>query len=372
MIDNERLDLDSASSAYRRRRCRGSANLVRALRQAGQLREERNPDAESGTRVHQAWCGQKAELSPRETDTLESLKRMEAMLVTDWAAGQGYVLLGREQRLWLHQALEPVHSGAFDVAYGTLDRILIIDGKTLFGEVTPAEENDQLRELVGLARANFRRCTQFTVAILQPWVSSRPSIAVYDEAEAELALRELRATIRDCADPDAPRLAGVWCDKCPAFTFCDEPKRLTARTKDLAKQIAEGNFALPLGTKGAQLLDAIKLAQDWLDAIWKRYKTIVAEQPDAIPGWYLKDGRKVRKIADLSKALAIAEGFMTREEFFKAANVSVTALEELCKKPSGLRGRALSDYFNQKFADVIEVSHAEPVLAPEKQRTLAP
>lgn len=368
---DERLGLESASSAYRRRRCAGSANLVRALTQAGKLPLAPSADALSGTRVHQAWCGLKVpELAPREAETLSSLQRMESMLVTDWAAGAEVALIGREQRLWLHEGLEPVHSGAFDVAYGTVGkpaRMLIIDGKTLFGEVTPAEENDQLRELVGLARANFSRCQEFTVAILQPWVSARPSVAFYDATEAELALRELRRTIKDNADPDAPRTAGVWCSKCPAFEFCDQSRALSVRTSDLAKAINDGSLALPSGPEAAQLLEATKVAQKYLEAITERYKALLASDPLLVPGWGLRHGR-VREITDVAKAAQIAPEFMSLDEFNSALSVSVSALQELCAQGSGLRGRALEDLFNRRFAPVIRYKPTGPMLVRTKEK----
>ena len=56
MSDTERLGKQSASTAYRRRRCSGSVNLIRELRAAGKLTETPpSPDAQSGTRVHAAW-----------------------------------------------------------------------------------------------------------------------------------------------------------------------------------------------------------------------------------------------------------------------------------------------------------------------------
>lgn len=377
IYDTERLDLESASSGYRRRKCTGSANLVRALREAGKLSQTPSKDAITGNRVHGAWCGQEvADLNPRESETVESLKRMESMLVTDWSRGELVVCLGREVRLWLHEGLDPVHSGAFDVAYSTMSartlepdkRMLIIDGKSLFGEVSPAEENDQLRELVGLARANFSRCNEFTVAILQPWVSQRPSVALYDATEAELALRELRRTISDNADPNAPRTAGVWCDKCPAFELCDTVRMSAARTWDVAKAVADGFFTLPVGESGAKLLDAAKVAKKYLEKVEECYKAILAADPEAVPGWHLRDGAKVRVINDIDAAAQIAPEFMSREEFYSTVTVNVGDLQELCASESGLRGRALEDLFNQRFARVIRYKQNAPSLVRDKPK----
>jgi hypothetical protein len=377
MNDPERLDLDSVSSGYRRRHCTGSSNLIRALRAAGKLPPELpDPDAESGDRIHRAWCGETIQLDGRETEILDKLRRLEHLVVTDWARGEQCVCLGREQRLWLHERLEPVHSGQFDVAYGTVQlrperpRILIIDGKTGFKKVAPADTNDQLRELVGLARANFSQCREFSVSILQPFFErTGTTVAVYDEPEAELCLRQLRATIADCADPDAPRIAGAWCDHCPAVTVCVEARASAGRTYDLAKRIEAGELELPIGASGTRLLDAIKAATSAMEAIRKRYKLLLADNPDAAPGWRLKDGKKVRQITDTLAAYTIAKDFMSVDDFFGATKVSITELRDACAKASGSRGRALDDFFNNRFEPVLAWQQHEPELAREPDET---
>lgn len=371
-IDLERLGRESASSGYRRRRCPGSANLVRALRENGSLpAPEPDPDAQSGIKVHQAWCGEEVDLTPRERDTLLTLQRLEKLVVTDWAGRDEFTLLGREVRLWLHEGLEPIHSGQFDVAYGTLktNRMLIIDGKTLFGEVAPAETNDQLRELVALARFNYPAATEFTVVILQPWVTHRPSIATYDAAEAELALRLLRLTIADNADPDAPRTPGPWCKYCPALTRCEEARAHLGQTYNLAKRITEGQFALPIGSEGARMLASIETAQTVLKALKASYKALITHEPDAVPGWYLKEGKWVREIDNIAKAYEIASELgISLAEFISAAKLSLGTLSAIVGGVLHLNGKALEECFNQLFSEVISYHQNAPELVSETPR----
>ena len=311
-------------------------------------------------------------LSPMQAQTLTSLLAMEALLVADWAGHEQYTLLGREQRIWLHEHLDPIASGQFDVAYGTLEthRMLIIDGKTLFNEVPPAETNDQLRELVALARHNYPACLEFTVAILQPWVSQKPSIALYDQFEAELALRLLKQTILDAADPDAPRTPGAWCTHCPALTNCEEAKQSLARTSNLAQRIGTGEFALPIGEAGADLLENMELAETALKALRKSYKAILLEDPAAIPGWYMKEGKKVRQISDIQKAYEIASqsADLPLEEFLKSVTVNITALEALVNDVTKFKGRHAADFFNETFGSVINFKQYSPELARESER----
>jgi len=374
-MDPERLELPSASSAYRRRRCPGSVNLVRELRKAAKLlATPDDPYAQSGTAVHNAWCdsSHNGELSSMQRDTLASLLRMEGLLVADWAGNDPYTLLGREVRLWLHQGLEPIHSGQFDVAYGTIStgRMLILDAKTLFGEVSPAQSNDQLRELVALAAFNYPAAKEFTVAILQPWVSSRPSVAVYDQRQAELALAMLRTSIEDANDPDAPRIPGPWCSKCPAIAQCEEAKQQALVTTSLAKRIEKGEYVLPIGPKGAEVLEFLAAAEPLLEALRERYKALLLQEPDAVPGWYMKEGKKVREITDIQAAYALASQYISLEQFLGAASLKVTPLQEafgLASNPK-LTGRNLEQQFNQAFEKVISFKQYRPELTRISER----
>ena len=379
MTDTERLDLASATSANRRRRCSGSVNLVNELRRQGKLKVlPADADAQSGTRVHQAWCENNSDdgrligaLTNTETKTLANLQIMEDKLVTQWAGSDQYVLLGREQRLWMHEGFDPIHSGQFDVAYGTIatKRMLILDGKTLFGEVSPAETNDQLRELVALAHLNYPQALEFTVAILQPWFCREPSVAVYDKAEAELALRLVRATIADCADPDAPRTPGPWCRHCPAIHHCEEARTLVGSTYRLAKRIEAGEYTLPVGEQGSRFLDSVKTAETILEALKKAYREILIRDPQALPGWYMKEGKKVREISDVLKAWELASEFMSLEQFIAATKVSVKELEnQFGQAAPELRGMNKVFRFNQIFDEVITLKENAPELTRESAR----
>ena len=72
---------------------------------------------------------------------------------------------------------------------------------------------------------------------------------------------------------------------------------------------------------------------------------------------------------DIDAAAAIAPEFMSRQEFYSAVSVNVAALEQLCAGASGLRGRALEDLFNQRFARVISYKQNAPRLVRDKPKT---
>jgi hypothetical protein len=368
-FDNERLDLPSASSAYRRRRCVGSQNLINELRTQGLLAKiPPSQDAQSGTLVHRAWAGERTlSLSRVQIQTLAQLDRLQKMLLADWSGADPVFLLGREERLWLRQGIEPLHSGQYDAAYFSANgtRALILDAKTLYGEIEPADHNDQLRELVALFRFNYPSLEQFRVAILSPNLAERCTLADYDQYEAELALRLLRLSLSDSSLPGAPRTPGPYCTTCPARLNCAETRSLIGTTYSLAKRIQEGEFTLPLGEKGARFIENIKTARALLKTYEGAYKEAIQSDPNCVPGWHLKNGNKVREIFDPLKAWELASQLgLSTQEFLACAEMPVGKLQDGVGTALSLSGRELTRCFNDTFEPVIALRQNAPSLAP--------
>ena len=375
MTDPERLDLPSASNADRRN-CAGSENLIRELRARNLLTEiPPNQDAIDGTNIHGAWAdpAQADKLGPAQAETLADIVRLEALILTDWASGEPYNLLGREVRLWLRNGLDPVHSGQYDAAYITPDwrRALILDAKTLYGDVEPAAHNAQLRELVALFRYNYPHIKHFTVAILAPNKPERMSIGTYDEPEAEVALRVLRLNLEAMADPLAPRIPGRWCKYCPARLGCEEVRLLIPATVEtLGERIERGEYQLPLGQAGAHLLERIKTTKAVIKSMEEAYKAELARDPNCLPGWHLRNGKKIRLISEVQKAFdAWATYRLEIADFLSATDLSISRLEERFGAAAGLRGRKLSERFNEAFAPLISFRQFAPELERDRQVT---
>jgi len=371
MQDLERLDLSSASSAYRRRRCTGSENLIAELRSRGLLKEiAPSQDALSGTAVHAAWSGVGVELSPSQEKTLIELKRLEAMVLADWSGGEPFILLGREERLWLRQGIEPVHSGQYDVCYVSSDyrRALMLDAKTLYGEIDPAEHNDQLRELVALFRFNYPALEHYTVAILAPNQPERISSATYDQLEAELALRLLRLSLFESADPGAPRTPGAHCGHCPARLQCEEARSLIGHPYSVKARIDAGGFVLPLGEKGARLLEEIKTAKTVLADLEEAYKAELKTDPDCLPGWQLSNGRKLRWIPEVEKALeAWSSHRYAMSDFLSCTDLVLHRLEEKLAAQSGKVGKGLANHFNDIFGPLVMTRMSQPSIVRSRK-----
>lgn len=368
ITDPDRLDLPSASSAARRRKCTGSENLIAELRQAGTLEViPPGPDAESGTRVHAAWSGVPVELTSDEGQTVNDLRRLEMLLVADWSGSDDYQLLGREVRLWLHTGITPIFSGQYDAAYISADqtRILVLDAKTSFGDVESAPANDQLRELVALLHANYQKAIHFTAALLSPRKKEHTSLCTFSLREAEFALARLHLSLSESSDPLAPRTPGRWCDYCPARLQCPQLKAIVPATAALDT----GDYLLPTGTAGSLFLEQIKTLKNLIKTFEEAYKTLLSQQPDALPGWHLRDGKRLREITQLQKALALwTENRLEMDDFLACTSLSISRLEAKFAQATGLRGRRLTETFNELLAPVLNYRSLAPELTKEEAK----
>jgi hypothetical protein len=369
-MDDERLGLPSTSTARRRGECAGSEALISELRAQDKLADIPLPSfVESGTRVHRAWAGEAVSLSSAESQTYDEILRIESMLVADWAGTDSIRLLGREERLWLRDGPEPLLSGKYDAAYASADfkRVLILDAKTLYGDVEGACDNEQLRELVALFRFNYPKIESFRVALLSPNRQERVSVADYDSFEAELALRLARLTLARAAQPDAVRIPGPWCIYCPARRQCPEARQLVLKTSSLAQRVASGEFAVPIGHQGARILQDINTAIKLLYGLKSAYKEIIAADKDAVPGWHLRPGKKIRRIVPTQDFWATINlsGFhdIVLE---RCVEVSVSRLEDLLAGADHPSPRAKRQLFDQIFGPFVTTREQAPELYKEK------
>jgi hypothetical protein len=370
-MEDERLGLPSTSTARRRSECAGSEALISELRAQDKLADIPLASfVESGTRVHSAWAGEATELSSAESQTYNEILRIESMLVADWAGTDSVSLLGREERLWLRDGTQPLLSGKYDAAYVSADgkRVLILDAKTLYGDVEGACDNEQLRELVALFRFNYPQIESFRVAIISPNRQERCSVADYDSFEAELALRLARLTLARAAQPDAPRVPGPWCIYCPARRQCPEARQLVLKTSSLAERVASGEFAVPIGHQGARILENINTAIKLLYELKSAYKEIIAADKDAVPGWHLRAPKKIRQIV-VTEAFwnAVNEIGLSDMALASCVEVSVSRLEDLLAQDDRLSRRARRQLFNEIFAPFITTREQAPELYKEKR-----
>src|SRR6516165_9049125 len=360
--------LPSASNAGLRARCAGAWQLIQLLRASGKLTTETPDAAQAGVAIHAARAAGSNDLPEEELKTKQLLDEMEQRLVHDW--DQDAVPLAREKRLWFRpHGIDPVHTGRYDFAYHSKDgtKILVGDDKTGREEVLPAHLNDQLRELAVLYYCQAPEAvTEITVAICQPWVSRKPSVAVYSLEELRFAVRLLAKNLEDISDPDAVRTPGVHCSYCPAAPYCEENRVRVNSVLTLAERIKKGDYELPTRKYGTTVLDRALMAQKVLELIIEKYKELLRSDPGAVPGYYLKAGNTRQVLSE--PELAFNALALEIPEFLACGKFSLTQLLKAYVKHSGLPQAEAEPAFWSLLKGAVITVQNEPSLAKESPR----
>lgn len=244
-----------------------------------------------------------------------------------------------EARFWLlaKSRAEVFSPGTTPIFSGQIDRLyicgkvgLIVDFKSLFGHHERSDRNLQLRAYAVLA-ANEYDLETVHCAIVQPRVSRTPVVVTYDESALVTAEVELHEILAAAFAPSPPRVAGPQCRYCRAQFVCETA--IAAREQvaliypDRKAPIARETIARVLELKPA-ILSVIRAAEAQARALLK-------DDPAALPGWELRDGKQNREITDMQKLFErMAEVGVTQEEFQGICETTFTAIGKLlAKKP---------------------------------------
>lgn len=349
-----RYNKPSGSSVYRVRNCPGSHK--REL-----LFPEKNAkDAKTGDRIHAHLAGalSRGMLNAQEAQTADMCREQEERLVAEWSNGEG-VQVVREQRLGLtaygkvievtpETKAEIVFTAQFDVLHIQEERGIVLDYKSLFGDVPDAVDNEQIWSNAYLVAEKYK-LKSVRGGIIQPRVG-KPTIVDFDEqglAQAKSFVHsvldaEIKATIDDVS-------AGEWCKYCKAKLGC--PAYAAAREKELAvfnpDQIAHldrrGLYGAMMGVAG-QMSDEELIGRFQGLAIPSLYPQIIKDEMRrraAEKANFPYEERAVREkgnreITDAQKAFALLQNLhITEADMISASTVSVTKLQEFVRIRSG-------------------------------------
>lgn len=384
-MSDARRNLPSASNAEADELCPG-----RFVAQQG-LPEEKSHDAESGTRVHQAFQGMDVELSTFERDTVESGMEIENRLLTKWISQFVCSVPNavREKRLWSHdpETLEATNSGQADAFWIVENKCLLEDLKSLFGDVPEAPRNKQLRDLAVLIFENYD-VEEVTAFINQPRVTREPELVVYNVEDLKRAQAEMRARVKRSMTPNQPRIPGdVQCKHCRAKAVCPEANSVVVSLAD--KQGLRWDLVNP--EDKIKLYDACRAAEKIIDSIDRKLKEDLKFNPDAVPGLKLEDGDKKRTLVDdktindvfravafdvcptcqnneLTRAACsqcVGKGVVqsiSSEDFMGACSVKISECEALFRKTKGLKTKDAAIEFNKRCEGIIEKKPTAPSL----------
>ena len=379
--DPGRAQWTSASGAEADAQCPGRHMLSRGL-----------PDiqgewADQGNAIHEALCsGDPSKLTLEQHDMYESCKAIEAKLVDRYfGLSVPEKLAVIRERRWMTtipvNASQAVgHSGKSDVVYRNGAKALILDYKSLSGQVAESPRNLQLRDLAVLFRGNTVGIVEIAVALIQPLVTHSPELVVYSGDDLDRSEKEMIARVLASNDANAPRKAGdAQCKYCKAKKLCKEYSVFAGAmipASDVVPAVAEARakaFQTPMAQwspeQCALVASIVAPCKKTLDDYTDFLKSKLDANPEAIPGWYLAEGAKKEAIVDAQKAferfIALGgklEGFMT------CINVVKGRLKEAVAATTGKKGKALDTDIKTLCDGITEVSQNAPSLKRKEEK----
>ena len=330
---DERRNRPSASAIELYFNCPGAWLLSQKVPEAERIT---NPYMEHGTMLHQAdEEGSVEGLELSDQDFLVQARKLEEQAYNEWVARHDVTdpEIIREHRWWL------IDSDGHDLCSAKLDLValsharsaaLVLDLKSGRKPVAPPVRNWQLRTGVVIL-AHHYAITSATVGIVAPYQKTQP-LAFYDTPAIFASVDRLTVLLKEIENPEAPRTAGYWCDKCPARHIC--PEALAQTNKVVALDGLK--WKALTSQKKLELFQLCSVALPIIDAIRENIKAELKADPTSIPGLRLTKTTHPRSINDAIGAYLILQKEFPdvpleaiNAAFNSAVKVKVGALETL-------------------------------------------
>lgn len=338
----ERGDWTSASSAESDSRCAG-----RHLAQKG-IPDVTSSDAAFGNAIHLALATGKAEgLTAQQEDIYESFLAIEKKLLVQFF---GPEVEGKtpnpvcEKRYWAKWPDGLEHSAQLDRVHRIKGKVLIIECKSLVGEIPESPKNMQLRDQAALFDIGNAMITEIGVAVIQPLATHSPELCIYNREHLMRAREEMYKRVAASNQPDAPRTAGaIQCKFCKAKSKCSEYQQWAGSQVPVAKSLVDVPVASWNPDQRKQFCDSFDVAQKWLNGCWEEMEKLAKADPNAIPGYAMKPNSPRAKIVNLQSVFDRASKHgVPLAGFLSQASISKDALTELTRTASKLKGKALT------------------------------
>lgn len=368
---NDRGQFTSASNAAADRKCPG-----RFLAQRG-LAEIESPDAAHGRVIHDALARQSGEgLDPEQYDIYAACLEIELKVVAQFFGISDPEIIAnrkpwREKRYWIHWKDELQHSGQVDCAERMKTRALIIEYKTLAGDVPGSPENAQLRDQACLFDHNNPLLTEIGCVVIQPLVTHKPRITVYNREHLMRATKEMHDRVALSNTEGQPRVPGEHqCKFCLAAAHgkCPEYNKWAG-----ALVVNDGSLLdLPVAdwspTHCAAFLDRMAIAQKWLSTAKDAMKERLKASPDSIPGWTLKPGDKRETIINIQEVFnRFSEIGGSLTQFMEIVGVGKGDLKKAIATVTKAKGKTLDAELKSVIGKDVEVKECAPELARVKE-----
>lgn len=264
-------------------------------------------------------------------------------------------------------------SGQFDVArvHTPTQRVAIFDGKSGWNDVTANPRNLQLRWLAALYFENIG-AEEIAVGILKPFGKPSP-FCVYSKDDLAKAVLEMESQVRAMFDPNAKRTPGEeQCRYCRARNVCKERADwLSAALPALVPALLP--MTLPVSewtpSQRTAFLDVEKGCRDWIKDCREGIKELIKQDPDAAPGYTLRDGRVDKPIVvpvEVHRRF-VAELGGTTDAFMSTVEINKDELKKVVREVTGHKGKELTADLDALLKGCVESKKCEPSIVRVKE-----
>ncbi len=349
----------SASNAPADARCAGRHQACKGLP------DIETEDSSFGTQIHDALRDENPEgLSSDQLSIYESCVEIREKQIQDkFGLDTPKVVRIKEQRFWWASSDGTLkHSGQVDLIAHLPDGLeaLIIDYKTLPGEVESAETNEQLRDEVALTAGNLK-FTEVDVVPIQPLVTHSPTPCRYDMPAIARSQADMVARVKASNSPLAKRTAGVLqCKYCKARFTCKEH----AEWQSINVPAAMSSLTVPVQTwspeQRALFCERLPIAMRWLEECKAEIKRLLKENPKAVPGWKIGKGKTQTPITNPNELhTRFVEAGGTSQQFMECVDVAKGKFEAALRAATKLKGKGLLAKKEEILAGVTESKEGE-------------
>ena len=364
----ERGEWTSASNAMADGLCIG-----RHRAQIG-IPDKVSSDASFGREVHEALAkGSSEGLTVDQENIYEHSRAIEKKIV-DFFFGedQKNMQVVREHRFWIHWENGLQHSAQPDVVYRCGTKVLVLEYKTLPGDVAAASTNMQLRDQTVCVWVNTPLVLEIAAAVVQPLITHNPEITIYKRLDIERSTQEMADRVA-ASNSGGPRTAGeVQCKFCKAAMSCPEYQKFAGSmvpSAAISPSLVDVPVILWTPDMRKQFCDSFSVAQKWLDKVWSAMEEGAVNDPNFVPGYSLVEGTPREKINNLeavfNRASAIGVPLL---EFLGKSTISKKDIAELVRKHTKTKGKALEKILDEVIGTDVSVSEAKKSLKEIKSK----
>ena len=355
---------------------------ARHLAQKG-LSEGRSLDADFGQRIHAALAKRNPEgLDSDESDVFAACMEIEGREVAKFFPGidPKKLVSFPEHRLWVKfiQEIDGAkvtleHSAQPDRVYRVIGypRALVIEYKTLTGDVPESPRNLQLRDQAVLVKPHYL-VSEVGVMVIQPFVTHQPEICLYQEADLVQAEQEMFVRVRASNDPRSGRIPGDrQCKFCLAAKMgtCIEYQRWAGGMMPVMLSLMDvAPKDWPPETRKF-FCDRFDIAQKWLNDCWAAMETGATADPKFIPGYAMQTGAIREEIVNPQPVFErYIEIGGTPESFLECVKVIKTRLKDRLKIITGASGIKLEAKLKELASGCIEAKPNKASLKKVEER----